>query len=139
MISATTQTQITFPVAIPREVARQARSSRPLLRYAKLGTPAQQDKQHATVARHDQHSWSPPLCASAPSLRPGADPPFKTARYLLPLPSTWQESFWLSVIGRLMETKLLQLLRFKAGDVYSVSVGGFFGAEAPSREGEMLV
>ena len=39
------------------------------------------------------------------------------------------------MIGRLMETKLLQLLRFKAGDVYSVSVGGFFGAEAPSREG----
>ncbi len=46
-----------------------------------------------------------------------------------------QESFWLSVVGRLLETKLLQLLRFKAGDVYSVSVGGFFGAEAPSREG----
>ena len=38
-------------------------------------------------------------------------------------------------MGRLLETKLLQLLRFKAGDVYSVSVGGFFGAEAPSREG----
>jgi hypothetical protein len=49
-----------------------------------------------------------------------------------------QESFWLSVIGRLMETKLLQLLRFKAGDVYSVSVGGFFGAEAPSREGAFV-
>ena len=46
-----------------------------------------------------------------------------------------QESFWLSVVGRLLETKLLQLLRFKAGDVYSVAVGGFFGAEAPSREG----
>ena len=38
-------------------------------------------------------------------------------------------------MGRLLETKLLQLLRFKAGDVYSVAVGGFFGAEAPSREG----
>jgi len=42
-------------------------------------------------------------------------------------------------VGRLLETKLLQLLRFKAGDVYSVSVGGFFGAEAPSREGAVAL
>ena len=68
MIMASTQTQITFPVAIPRSAAR-------------------------------------------------------------------EESIWLSVAARLLEAKLLQLLRFKAGDVYSVQVGGFFGAEAPSREG----
>ena len=68
MIMASTQTQITFPVAIPRAAAR-------------------------------------------------------------------EESIWLTVAARLLEAKLLQLLRFKAGDVYSVQVGGFFGAEAPSRQG----
>ena len=69
MIMASTQTQVTFPVAIPQEAAR-------------------------------------------------------------------EESIWLSLAARLLEAKLLQLLRFKAGDVYSVQVGCFFGAEAPSRVGE---
>lgn len=53
----------------------------------------------------------------------------------VPQAAAREESIWLTLAGRLLEAKLLQLLRFKAGDVYSVQVGGFFGAEAPSRQG----
>jgi len=40
-------------------------------------------------------------------------------------------------VTKLVETKLMQLLRFKFGEVYTVSVSAFFGAEAPSHQGEV--
>lgn len=47
------------------------------------------------------------------------------------------EIVWLSLVGKLLETRLLQLLRFKSGDVYTISVTSFFGAEAPSTTGNV--
>ncbi len=40
-----------------------------------------------------------------------------------------------AILTKLIETKLMQLLRFKFGEVYTVSASAFFGAEAPSRQG----
>ena len=48
-----------------------------------------------------------------------------------------EDSYRVSFVCRLLETKLMQLLRFKYGEVYSVSVSAFFGAEAPSRVGDL--
>lgn len=44
-----------------------------------------------------------------------------------------------AIVTKLVETKLMQLLRFKFGEVYTVSVSAFFGAEAPSHQGTYLV
>ncbi|WIA32467.1 hypothetical protein OEZ86_003287 [Tetradesmus obliquus] len=43
-----------------------------------------------------------------------------------------EQLWWLSAACRLLETRLLQKLRFEFGDVYTVSVASFFGCEAPS-------
>ena len=40
-----------------------------------------------------------------------------------------------AIVTKLVETKLMQLLRFKFGKVYTVNVSAFFGAEAPSHKG----
>lgn len=47
-----------------------------------------------------------------------------------------EDMIWLAVACKVLEGKLLQRLRFEFGDVYTVSVGSFFGMEAPSRKGE---
>jgi hypothetical protein len=43
-----------------------------------------------------------------------------------------------AIVTKLVETKLMQLLRFKFGEVYTVNVSTFFGAEAPSHKGERM-
>ena len=40
-----------------------------------------------------------------------------------------------AIVTKLVETKLMQLLRFKFGEVYTVNVSAFFGAEAASHKG----
>eukprot|EP00882_Tetradesmus_deserticola_P013219 GHRQ01014016.1.p1 GENE.GHRQ01014016.1~~GHRQ01014016.1.p1 ORF type:complete len:535 (+),score=251.96 GHRQ01014016.1:49-1653(+) len=49
-----------------------------------------------------------------------------------------EQMWWLSAACRLLETRLLQKLRFEFGDVYTVSVASFFGCEAPSSTGPKL-
>jgi hypothetical protein len=44
-----------------------------------------------------------------------------------------------AIVTKLVETKLMQLLRFKFGEVYTVNVSAFFGAEAPSHKGTLHV
>ncbi|KAK3250341.1 hypothetical protein CYMTET_40280 [Cymbomonas tetramitiformis] len=44
---------------------------------------------------------------------------------------------WLDLSTRILESRLLQLLRFKFGEVYTVQVSVFFGVEAPSRVGSV--
>jgi len=46
-----------------------------------------------------------------------------------------KEAVWISICCRLLETRLMQLMRFKFGEVYTVSVSPFFGATAPSKDG----
>mmetsp|Transcript_26988 Transcript_26988/g.69981 ORF Transcript_26988/g.69981 Transcript_26988/m.69981 type:complete len:1010 (+) Transcript_26988:157-3186(+) len=46
-----------------------------------------------------------------------------------------REAVWISICCRLLESRLMQLMRFKFGEVYTVSVSPFFGATAPSRKG----
>eukprot|EP00877_Chromochloris_zofingiensis_P010305 jgi/Chrzof1/5528/Cz16g06130.t1 len=48
-----------------------------------------------------------------------------------------EDMIWLAVACKVLEGKLLQRLRFEFGDVYTVSVGSFFGMEAPSRKGTL--
>ncbi|PNW71277.1 hypothetical protein CHLRE_16g647500v5 [Chlamydomonas reinhardtii] len=43
---------------------------------------------------------------------------------------------WLSLVCRALETRLLQKMRFVAGDVYTVAVSPFFGCVAPSLDGD---
>ncbi|GFR46297.1 hypothetical protein Agub_g7853, partial [Astrephomene gubernaculifera] len=54
----------------------------------------------------------------------------------LPRPSAREELVWLSLVCRAVETRLLQRMRFVAGDVYTVSVSPFFGCVAPSLDGD---
>jgi predicted Zn-dependent peptidase len=44
------------------------------------------------------------------------------------------EVHWVALATRLLESRLLNLLRFKYGEVYSVSVSAFFGAEGPGNK-----
>lgn len=52
-------------------------------------------------------------------------------------PHSREEAIWVAIVTKLVETKLMQLLRFKFGEVYTVSVSAFFGAEAPSHKGNV--
>ncbi|KAK9820030.1 hypothetical protein WJX72_005269 [[Myrmecia] bisecta] len=51
--------------------------------------------------------------------------------------SALEEATWLSFACQLLETKLMQVLRFRYGEVYTVQIAPFFGAEAPSRTGSV--
>ena len=52
-----------------------------------------------------------------------------------PLTPNQKDSIWIDLCCRLLETRLLQRLRFASGKVYSVAASPYFGGEAPSREG----
>mmetsp|Transcript_12208 Transcript_12208/g.26250 ORF Transcript_12208/g.26250 Transcript_12208/m.26250 type:complete len:1102 (+) Transcript_12208:74-3379(+) len=47
-----------------------------------------------------------------------------------------EELVWLGLGCRLLETRLLQRLRFQYGEIYTVAVSPFFGCEAPSNTGD---
>jgi hypothetical protein len=47
-----------------------------------------------------------------------------------------EDVVWLSIICHLLETRLLQRMRFEFGEIYTVSVTSFFGCEAVSNKGE---
>ncbi|KAG2437776.1 hypothetical protein HYH02_011151 [Chlamydomonas schloesseri] len=51
-------------------------------------------------------------------------------------PVAREELVWLSLVCRALETRLLQKMRFVAGDVYTVAVSPFFGCVAPSLDGD---
>ncbi|KAG2499479.1 hypothetical protein HYH03_002426 [Edaphochlamys debaryana] len=55
---------------------------------------------------------------------------------ILNRPTAREELVWLSLTCRLLETRLLQRLRFVGGDVYTVAVSPFFGCVAPSQDGD---
>ena len=44
---------------------------------------------------------------------------------------------WLSIGVRIIESRLLQRMRFEFGDVYTVQVSSFFGCDAPSNKGDV--
>jgi predicted Zn-dependent peptidase len=44
---------------------------------------------------------------------------------------------WLSLAVRIIETRLMQRMRFEFGDVYTVQVSSFFGCDAPSNQGDI--
>lgn len=46
-----------------------------------------------------------------------------------------EQSHWLLLIMQLIETKLMQILRFMLGNVYSVVANVSFSMEAPSQVG----
>jgi predicted Zn-dependent peptidase len=51
-------------------------------------------------------------------------------------PDTAREDVvWLNLMRAVLETRLLQRLRFQFGEIYTVSVSSFFGCEAPSSTG----
>ncbi len=47
-----------------------------------------------------------------------------------------EDVVWLSLACRVLETRLLQQMRFEFGEVYTCSVAPFFACEAPSCTGE---
>lgn len=53
-------------------------------------------------------------------------------------PVAREQLWWLNSACKLLETRLLQKLRFEMGDLYTVSVGSFFGCDAPSSTAPQL-
>jgi hypothetical protein len=56
-------------------------------------------------------------------------------RLCLPLSQVRKEVYLLGLLSRLLETRLLQVLRFQYGEIYTASVSYFFGCEAVSNTG----
>jgi len=52
-------------------------------------------------------------------------------------PSVMEEVHYTSFICKLLETKIMQVLRFKHGQVYTVAVSAFLGGSKPSRFGNV--
>lgn len=50
-------------------------------------------------------------------------------------PTAREDIVWLVLASRLLETRLIQKMRFQYGDIYTVVVSTFFGCEAPSNPG----
>eukprot|EP00850_Spirogloea_muscicola_P005254 SM000023S07710 [mRNA] locus=s23:983129:990756:- [translate_table: standard] len=52
-------------------------------------------------------------------------------------PTVMEDLYWTGFLSKLLETKIMQVLRFKHGQVYSVAVSAFLGGSRPSREGSV--
>lgn len=52
-------------------------------------------------------------------------------------PNVMEEIHWTFLMCKLLETKIMQVLRFKHSQVYSVSVTTFLGGSRPSRSGDL--
>ena len=79
------------------------------------------------------------MCCTAVSswqarVRPPPRTPVSTASPLR-FPQAREEVYWLGLLCRLLETRLLQVMRFRYGEIYSASVAYFFGCEAVSNTG----
>ncbi|XP_078169088.1 insulinase (Peptidase family M16) protein isoform X3 [Carex rostrata] len=48
-----------------------------------------------------------------------------------------EEIHYVGFLSKLLETKIMQVLRFKHGQIYSVSVSAFLGGNRPSRTGDV--
>uniref|UniRef100_A0A0D9YAI7 Peptidase M16 N-terminal domain-containing protein n=1 Tax=Oryza glumipatula TaxID=40148 RepID=A0A0D9YAI7_9ORYZ len=48
-----------------------------------------------------------------------------------------EDIHYVGFLSKLLETKIMQVLRFKYGQVYSVNVGVFLGGNKPSRSGDI--
>jgi len=48
-----------------------------------------------------------------------------------------EDIHYVGFLSKLLETKIMQVLRFKYGQVYSVNVGVFLGGNKPSRSGDV--
>uniref|UniRef100_A0A0D6R038 Peptidase M16 N-terminal domain-containing protein n=1 Tax=Araucaria cunninghamii TaxID=56994 RepID=A0A0D6R038_ARACU len=55
----------------------------------------------------------------------------------LKAPRVMEEIHFVGFISKLLETKIMQVLRFKHGQIYSVSVSAFLGGNKPSRTGNV--
>ncbi|GJP47352.1 hypothetical protein CLOM_g6553 [Closterium sp. NIES-68] len=50
-------------------------------------------------------------------------------------PKVVEETMWVGFLTKLLETRIMQLLRFKHGQIYTVAASSFLGGARPSREG----
>ncbi|CAI7742714.1 unnamed protein product [Closterium sp. NIES-53] len=50
-------------------------------------------------------------------------------------PKVVEETMWVGFLTKLLETRVMQLLRFKHGQIYTVSASSFLGGARPSRDG----
>ncbi|CAI5511991.1 unnamed protein product [Closterium sp. Naga37s-1] len=50
-------------------------------------------------------------------------------------PKVVEETMWVGFLTKLLETRVMQLLRFKHGQIYTVSASSFLGGARPSRQG----
>ncbi|CAI5457717.1 unnamed protein product [Closterium sp. Yama58-4] len=50
-------------------------------------------------------------------------------------PKVVEETMWVGFLTKLLETRIMQLLRFKHGQIYTVSASSFLGGARPSRDG----
>lgn len=97
-----------------------------------------------------QVTWPVELSATRPSLLPDAAGGDDSAAAAAsadasqpPSPSkprltgAVEEHLVLNLCVRVLESRLLKLLRFRFGEIYTVTASSFFGMEAPSREGNL--
>ncbi|RZC83405.1 hypothetical protein C5167_046191 [Papaver somniferum] len=57
--------------------------------------------------------------------------------YLLETRLQMREIHFVGFLSKLLETKILQVLRFKHGQIYSVGISVFLGGNKPSRTGDV--
>ncbi|CAI5966630.1 unnamed protein product [Closterium sp. NIES-65] len=50
-------------------------------------------------------------------------------------PKVVEETMWVGFLTKLLETRIMQLLRFKHGQIYTVAASSFLGGARPSRGG----
>jgi hypothetical protein len=122
MVEATNATQITFPVELTSDKS--------------VGCFAEVKTQPPTLTPHVSrraHGLGLGLGLGRPAQRY----PSPGGAKRIPAPRrapTCEQVHWVALATRLLESRLLSLLRFKYGEVYSVSVSAFFGAEGPANK-----
>lgn len=140
-------------------------TAEPLVRKWLGGIPSRTDPAPIPVKAIKQIPWGFPARPTAITVRAPMAEAFSTAQITWPVelstssslllegsagaatdPSVDTQSVSVSIIEehillhtcvRVLESRLLKLLRFRFGEIYSVSATSFFGMEAPSRDGPL--
>ncbi|KAL6755922.1 Metalloenzyme, LuxS/M16 peptidase-like protein [Haematococcus lacustris] len=85
--------------------------------------------------------WSPPTQPHVEDVKVSMVSPITQAQLTFPVKLQQQrvreDLMWVQLACMVLETRLLQRMRFQFGEIYTVSVSPFFGCEAPSIKGDV--
>ncbi|KAJ9517538.1 hypothetical protein QJQ45_024978 [Haematococcus lacustris] len=85
--------------------------------------------------------WSPPTQPHVEDVKVSMVSPITQAQLTFPVklqqPGVREDLMWVQLACMVLETRLLQRMRFQFGEIYTVSVSPFFACEAPSYKGDV--